>query len=42
MMAKSRPQKDKPWFHVLVTGGHGATNTYVAQQNLEPDKSVNN
>ena len=34
MVAKSRPPKDKPWYHVLV---HGAEHvTYVAQQNLEP------
>ena len=42
MMAKSKPPKDKPWYHVLVTGGHGAKNTYVTEQNLEPDKSINN
>jgi heat shock protein HspQ len=36
-MAKSRPPKDKPWYHVLV---HGSTHsTYVAEQNLEPDTS---
>ena len=36
-MAKSRPPKDKPWYHVLV---HGATHsTYVAEQNLELDTS---
>ncbi len=35
--AKSRPPKDKPWYHVLV---HGAWHsTYVAEQNLEPDDS---
>ncbi len=34
-MARSRPPKDKPWYHVLV---HGAEHTtYVAEQNLEPD-----
>ncbi|MGR8946826.1 MAG: heat shock protein HspQ [Gammaproteobacteria bacterium] len=33
IMAKSRPPKDKPWYHVLV---HNATHTtYVAEQNLE-------
>ncbi len=36
-MAKSRPPKNKPWYHVLV---HGATHsTYVTEQNLEPDTS---
>ena len=34
-MAKSRPPKDKPWYHVLV---HGAQHTtYVAERNLEAD-----
>ena len=37
-VAKSRPPKDKPWYHVLV---HGATHvTYVAERNLEPDEST--
>jgi heat shock protein HspQ len=37
-VARSRPPKDKPWYHVLV---HGATHsTYVAEQNLEHDASV--
>jgi heat shock protein HspQ len=32
-MAKSKPPRDKPWYHVLV---HGADHTtYVAEQNLE-------
>ncbi len=36
-MAKSKPPKDKPWYHVLV---HGASHaTYVAEQNLEADAS---
>ena len=36
-VAKSRPPKDKPWYHVLV---HAAEHsTYVAEQNLEPDDS---
>lgn len=35
VMARSRPPKDKPWYHVLV---HDAEHwTYVAEQNLEPD-----
>lgn len=34
-MARSRPPKDEPWYHVLV---HEAMHmTYVAQRNLEPD-----
>jgi len=36
-MARSRPPKDKPWYHVLV---HEATHsTYVAEQNLVADLS---
>ena len=36
-MARSRPPKDQPWYHVLV---HDATHrTYVAERNLEPDLS---
>ena len=36
-MARSRPPKDKPWYHVLVhDAGH---RTYVAERNLEPDLS---
>ena len=36
-VAKSRPPKNEPWYHVLV---HEAVNsTYVAEQNLEPDPS---
>ena len=32
-VAKSRPPKDKPWYHVLVDGsGH---QTYVAERHLE-------
>jgi heat shock protein HspQ len=35
-VAKSRPPKDRPWYHVLV---HGATHTtYVAERNLELDE----
>ena len=34
-VAKSRPPKNRPWYHVLV---HESTHsTYVAEQNLEPD-----
>ena len=37
MMARSRPPKDRPWYHVLVhDAAHG---TYVAERNLEPDPS---
>ncbi len=36
-VAKSRPPKNEPWYHVLV---HEVVNsTYVAEQNLEPDPS---
>ena len=38
MMARSRPPKDKPWYHVLVhNASHG---TYVAERHLEPDESA--
>lgn len=34
-VAKSKPPKDQPWYHVLV---HGASHTtYVAERNLEKD-----
>jgi heat shock protein HspQ len=35
-VAKSRPPKNEPWYHVLVD--NAAHTTYVAQQNLEPGK----
>ncbi len=36
-MARTRPPKDKPWYHVLV---HNADHlTYVAERNLEADDS---
>jgi heat shock protein HspQ len=36
-MAKTKPPKDKPWYHVLV---HDASHmTYVTERNLEPDLS---
>lgn len=36
-VAKSRPPRDTPWYHVLV---HGADHsTYVAERHLEPDDS---
>ncbi len=34
-MAKSRPPKDEPWYHILVD--NGVHNTYVAQQNLSAE-----
>ena len=37
-VAKSRPPKDEPWYHVLV---HAASHTtYVAERNLESDEST--
>ena len=36
-VAKSRPPKDEPWYHVLV---HNAVHqTYVAERNLDQDDS---
>jgi heat shock protein HspQ len=36
-MARTRPPRDKPWYHVLV---HDAEHmTYVTERNLEPDLS---
>jgi len=38
VVAKSRPPKDKPWYHVLV---HESTHsTYVAERNLELNESA--
>ena len=37
-VAKSRPPKDQPWYHVLVHGSNHTT--YVAERNLEADTSV--
>lgn len=34
-VAKSRPPKDRPWYHVLVDGETHAT--YVAERHLEED-----
>ena len=34
-VARSRPPKDEPWYHVLVDDADH--NTYVAEQNLEYD-----
>jgi heat shock protein HspQ len=34
-VAKSRPPKDRPWYHVLVDGSD--VETYVAERHLELD-----
>ena len=34
-VARSRPPKDRPWYHVLPHGS--AHTTYVAERNIEPD-----
>ncbi len=36
-VARSRPPKDEPWYHVIVDGASHMT--YVAQRNLEADSS---
>ena len=36
-MARSRPPRDAPWYHVLVH--NGTHTTYVAERNLEEDLS---
>ena len=36
-VARSRPPKDRPWYHVLVDGGD--VRTYGAERNLESDSS---
>ena len=37
-VARSRPPKDQPWYHVLV---HGSSHTtYVAERNLESGRSA--
>ena len=36
-VARSRPPKDAPWYHVLPDGA--AHTTYVAERNLEADES---
>jgi heat shock protein HspQ len=39
-VAKSRPPKDEPWYHVLIhSKGY---QTYVAEQNLQLDPAVRN
>jgi len=37
-VAKSRPPKNKPWYHVLVH--ENMHSTYVAEQNLELDDNL--
>lgn len=37
-VARSKPPKNKPWYHVLVHGSNQAT--YVAEQNLQTDKNL--
>jgi len=37
-MARSKPPKDRPWYHVLVDGQ--SHQTYVAERNLEPDEQA--
>jgi len=37
-VARSRPPKDQPWYHVLVN--NNVHTTYVAERNLEPDEST--
>ena len=37
VMARSRPPRDRPWYHVLVH--EAAHRTYVAERNLEADES---
>lgn len=36
-VARSKPPKDEPWYHVLVHDSDGET--YVAERNLESDAS---
>ncbi len=37
-VARSRPPKDKPWYHVLVE--NSLTQSYVAERHLEVDESL--
>ena len=37
-MAKSKPPRDQPWYHVLVDSQN--LNTYVAEQNLVLDNEI--
>lgn len=38
-VARTRPPRDRPWYHVLVDGDYRIT--YVAERNLESDDSGN-
>ena len=37
-MARSRPPKDRPWYHVLVDGA--LHSTYVAERHLDPSDDL--
>lgn len=37
-VAKSRPPKDRPWYHVLVD--NAGYESYVAERNLEPSQNL--
>ncbi|WP_428354089.1 heat shock protein HspQ [Methyloprofundus sp.] len=37
-VARSRPPKDQPWYHVLV--GNSVHQTYVAERNLEIGEDI--
>lgn len=37
-VARSRPPRDKPWYHVLVDGA--SHSTYVAEQNLDDSSDL--
>jgi len=37
-VARSRPPRDRPWYHVIVHGSDHTT--YVADRHLEPDLSA--
>ena len=39
-VAKSRPPKDEPWYHVLIH--QKGYKTYVAEQNLQLDPAIQN
>ena len=39
-VARSRPPKDEPWYHVLIH--KKGYQTYVAEQNLQLDPAVQN
>jgi heat shock protein HspQ len=39
-MARSKPSKNKPWYHILVY--QRDSQTYVAEQNLESDSASQN